>query len=141
MKKLFLILTSSAIVLLLISCSSSLPAGKSPYGSYIYRSYNFLGDLVGEGSIYINQADSNKVTGNWNIREIRPCPNCGKQFGTGYLEGHIENDSMFINLNPTDVEINTMLVGKIEDGEFSGAWKWVNLQKFGFEGTFEATRD
>jgi len=141
MKKLIIMLVSSVLFLLLISCSAGEGAGKSPYGSYIYRSYNFLGDLVGEGTIYVNEADSGKVTGNWNIRQIRFCPNCGKQFGTGYLEGYIEDDSMFVNLNPTDVDINTMLVGKLEDGEFSGAWRWTNLQKFGFEGIFEATRD
>ncbi|GBD88462.1 hypothetical protein BMS3Abin03_02398 [bacterium BMS3Abin03] len=141
MKKLIIILVSSVLFLLLISCTAGESAGKSPYGSYIYRSYNFLGDLVGDGTIYVNEADSGKVTGNWSIRQIRSCPDCGKQFGSGYLEGYIENDSMFVNLNPTDVEINTMLIGKIKDGKFSGIWRWTDIQNFGFEGTFEATRD
>ncbi len=140
MKKIIITSFVSVVLLLLLSCSSEEVAKDSPYGSYIYRSYNFLGDLVGEGTIYLNEADSNRITGNWNIREIRYCTNCGKQFGTGYLEGYRKGDSIFVNLNPTDVDIDTWLIGKFEDGKYEGKWKWTSIDNFGYEGDFRAER-
>lgn len=140
MRKILAGIAISSLLLLLGSCSSQVVSDSSPYGSYLYRSYNFLGSLVGEGTIYINKSDSNMVTGNWSIREIVNCPNCGKQFGNGYLEGYIENDTMVVNLNPDETEIDTKLIGVFIDNEFSGDWRWTNLQGFGFRGKFTAFR-
>jgi hypothetical protein len=140
MKKTFGGLVIIVMILLFNSCSSSEVNESFPYGSYHYRSYNFLGDLVGDGTIYIDKSDSNMVTGNWNIREVRLCLNCGRQFGSGYLEGYIENDSLIVNLNPNDIEIDTKLIGVISDNEFSGDWRWINRQGFGFSGQFTAIK-
>jgi hypothetical protein len=140
MRKILARILIFSLLLLLGSCSSRVLSESSPYGSYHYRSYNFLGSLVGEGTIYINKSDSNMVTGNWSIREIVNCSNCGKQFGNGYLEGYIENDTMVVNLNPDDTEIDTKLIGVFLDNEFSGDWRWTNLQGFGFSGKFTAFR-
>jgi hypothetical protein len=140
MKKTLTGIAVFTLFLLLGSCSSRDVSESFPYGSYQYRSYNFLGSLVGEGTIYINKSDSNMVTGNWSIREIVSCPNCGKQFGNGYLEGYIENDTMVVNLNPNETEIDTKLIGVLIDNEFSGDWRWTNRQGFGFSGKFTAFR-
>jgi len=135
-----LIVTTSTLLFLFLSCSTSKTSESYPYGSYSYRSYNFLGDLVGEGTLYINQPDSNITTGNWQIRKVRECLNCGAQFGSGILTAKVENDSMRINLNPYDVEIDTELMGAFGDGTFNGDWHWTNLAGFGFSGTFKAYR-
>jgi hypothetical protein len=135
-----IILTISISLFTLISCSSQKTIGELPYGSYSYRSYNFLGDLVGDGTLYINNADSTAVTGNWNIREVRECLNCGAQFGSGFLIGFLENDTLRINLNPDNTNIDTELIGKFGDGTFDGKWKWTNREGFGFSGTFKAAR-
>jgi hypothetical protein len=140
MKKTLAGLAIFTMIFLLSSCSSRDASESFPYGSYHYRSYNFLGDLVGDGTIYINKSDSNTVTGNWNIREVRLCRNCGKQFGSGYLEGYIENDTMVVNLNPNETEIDTKLIGVLTDDEFSGDWRWIDRQGFGFSGQFTAIR-
>jgi len=140
MKKRYIILISSVAILMLLSCSSQQAAGDFPYGSYLYRSYNFLGDLVGEGTLYINQSDSNTITGNWQIKKMRECLNCGAQFGTGVLTGYIENDTMYIDLNPDIVDITTELIGRIADGSFTGDWQWFNQAGFGYSGTFKAFR-
>ena len=140
MKKIFAGLAIFGMIFLFIFCSSGDVSESFPYGSYHYRSYNFLGDLVGEGSIYINRSDSNMVKGNWNIRQVTLCLNCGKQFGSGYLEGYIDNDTLVVNLNPTDVEIDTKLIGVLGDEEISGDWRWVNREGFGFSGKFTAIR-
>ncbi len=140
MKMTFVGLAIFTMIFLLSSCSSRDASESFPYGSHHYRSYNFLGDLVGEGIIYINKSDSNTVTGNWNIREVRLCRNCGKQFGSGYLEGYIENDTLVVNLNPNETEIDTKLIGVLTDDEFSGDWRWIDRQGFGFSGQFTAIR-
>ena len=140
MKMKILIVTISSLIFLLLSCSTSKTSEPYPYGSYLYRSYNFLGDLVGEGTLYISEPDSNIITGNWQIRKIRECLNCGAQFGSGIFSGKIENDSMRINLNPYDVEIDTELKGEFGNGTFDGDWHWTNLAGFGFSGTFKAVR-
>ena len=140
MRKILAGIAISSVLLLLGSCSSRDVSGSSPYGSYHYRSYNFLGSLVGEGTIYINKSDSNLVTGNWSIREIVSCPNCGKQFGNGYLEGYIDTDTLVVNLNPDETQIDTKLIGVFVDNEFSGDWRWINRQGFGFSGKFTAFR-
>jgi hypothetical protein len=137
--KQFIAITVTSI-LLFLSCSSQEIAGEFPYGSYSYRSYNFLGDLVGDGTLYINNADSTAITGNWNIREVRECLNCGAQFGSGFLMGFVENDTLRINLNPDDTNIDTKLIGKFGDGIFDGKWQWTNREGFGFSGTFKAVR-
>ena len=140
MKKALAGLLTFLLLFLLNNCSASNVNQKFPYGNYQYRSYNFLGDLVGEGTLYVDQSGSNEFTGNWNIRMVRDCRNCGAQFGSGFLTGHIENDTMYINLNPDDTEIDTYLVGLLNDGEYNGDWRWVSEEGFGYYGTFEAIK-
>jgi hypothetical protein len=140
MKKISASLAIFVLIFLIQSCSTREVSESFPYGSFHYRSYNFLGDLVGDGTIYISKSDSNMVTGNWSIRQVKLCLNCGKQFGSGYLEGYIENDTLVVNLNPTDVDIDTKLIGVLGDEEFSGDWRWLDREGFGFSGKFTAIR-
>jgi len=135
-----LTVTISTLLFLFLSCSSGKISEPFPYGSYLYRSYNFLGDLVGEGTLYISEPDSNIITGNWQIRKVRECLNCGAQFGSGVLIGSMENDTMRINLNPDEINIDTELIGGFGDGSFNGEWKWNNKAGFGFSGTFKSYR-
>ena len=47
MKKILAGLAFLAMIFLLYSCSTRDVSESFPYGSYHYRSYNFLGDIVG----------------------------------------------------------------------------------------------
>ena len=140
MRKILSSIALFSMIFFIDSCSLKDVSESFPYGSFHFRSYNFLGDLVGDGTIYINKSDSIFVTGNWNIREVAFCLNCGRQFGSGYLEGYIENDTMVVNLNPNDIEIDTKLIGVLGENEYSGDWRWKDRQGFGFSGTFTAIR-
>jgi hypothetical protein len=51
-----------------------------------------------------------------------------------------ENDTLVVNLNPTDVDIDTKLIGVLGDEEFSGDWRWLDREGFGFSGKFTAIR-
>ena len=140
MKLKILIVAIPILIFMTISCSSSHTEEQFPYGSYLYRSYNFLGDLVGEGTLYINPPDSNGVMGNWQIRKVRECNNCGAQFGSGILIGTLENDTLRVNLNPDDIFIDTELIGEFVNGNYDGKWKWINQEGFGYSGTFTSSR-
>jgi len=140
MKKINIILVLLGISILLLSCSSGEMAGTSELGNYSYRSYDIVGNLIGEGSLYIVKTDSETVEGNWSIRNVHNCFTCGTQFGGGYLMGEIKKDSIFINLNPDNPEDYTELVGKLEADTISGDWQWFRLITASNRGTFEAAK-
>ena len=139
MKK-HLILFSILSTLVFVSCSTQNVTNKFPYGNYSYQSFNIVGELVGEGSLYISKVDSNFIDGNWSIRNIKNCVVCGPQYGSGYFTGRIDNDSIYVNLNPNNPENYVELVGEIKDESFSGDWRWFELVLNSNRGTFKAVR-
>ena len=140
MTKLYVLLNVLAFFFFL-SCSTQESSAEFPFGNYIYRSFNIAGELIGDGTLYINQLDSNKVEGNWSIRNVRNCIVCGPQYGSGYLSGRIENDSMFINLNPNTPQNYVELIGEIKDNAFVGDWRWFESVVNSNRGTFRAVRN
>ena len=122
------------------SCSTHKVAGEFPYGSYSYQSFNIVGELTGYGSLFISTVDSNIIEGNWSIRNVRNCIVCGPQYGSGFLTGRIENDSVFINLNPNNPENYVELVGIVRNDTLSGDWRWFELIVNSNRGSFKAVR-
>ena len=122
------------------SCSTHKVAGEFPYGSYSYQSFNIVGELTGYGSLFISTVDSNIIEGNWSIRNIRNCIVCGPQYGSGFLTGRIENDSVFINLNPNNPENYVELVGIVRNNTLSGDWRWFELILNSNRGSFKAVK-
>lgn len=140
MKRLKIIMVLFGISILLISCSSKEVVEKFPYGSYSYRSYDIVGNLIGDGSLTIVKLDSVTIEGNWSVRNVHNCVTCGTQFGGGYLTGKIKSDSVYINLNPDNPENYTELVGKIDNGFITGDWQWFKLIMASNRGKFEAIK-
>ena len=140
MKKLRVIVVLFGVSLLLFYCSSHNVVEKFPYGSYSYRSYDIVGNLIGDGSLTIVKLDSITIEGNWSIRNVHNCVTCGTQFGGGYLTGEIKSDSIFINLNPDNPEDYTELVGKLDNNTISGDWQWFRLIVASNRGTFKAVK-
>ena len=140
MKKIFVIASIIFISALLTSCSSGEKAGIIELGNYSFRSYDIVGNLVGQGSIYLTKTDSGTVEGNWSIRNVHNCLSCGSQFGSGYLMGQIKNDSIYLNLNPDYPESCTTLSGKLNSGKIYGEWLWTNLIVASNRGTFKAEK-
>jgi hypothetical protein len=138
--KIYLMIFGLISALTFFSCSTHTVSNKFPYGSYSYRSFNIAGELVGDGSLFISKVDSNIIEGNWSIRNIRNCVVCGPQYGSGYLTGRIESDSVYINLNPNNPENYVELVGEIKNDNFSGDWRWFELIVNSNRGNFKAVR-
>ena len=135
------IVTLNAILFLFfLSCSSQNAVGKYPHGSYSFKSFNIVGELVGDGTIYISKVDSNLIEGNWAIRDVRNCNVCGPQYGNGFFTGRIDNDSLFINLNPDNPENYVELAGELNEEAFTGDWRWYELVVNSNRGTFKAVR-
>ena len=150
MRKLQIVPLIAILFLFFLSCSSQKSSGEFPYGSYSYKSFNMVGELIGDGTIYISKVDSNIVEGNWAIRDVRNCYVCGPQYGNGYLTGKIENDSLIegrlkarrdgINLNPDNPENYVELVGELNEEAFIGNWRWFELVVNSNRGGFKAFR-
>lgn len=122
------------------SCSTNKVTDEFPYGGYSYQSFNIVGELVGDGSLFISKVDSNIIEGNWSILNIRNCAVCGPQYGSGYLTGRIESDSVYINLNPNNPENYVELVGIVRNDTLSGDWRWFELVLNSNRGSFKAVR-
>ena len=134
------ILFGVVLTAVFFSCSTQKMTGEFPYGSYSYQSFNIAGELIGDGTLFISTVDSNLIEGNWSIRNVRNCVVCGPQYGSGYLTGRIDNDSVYINLNPNNPENYVELVGEIKDQSFSGDWRWFELIVNSNRGTFKGVR-
>ena len=134
------ILFGAILTVVFFSCSTQKMTGEFPYESYSYQSFNIAGELIGDGTLFISTVDSNLIEGNWSIRNVRNCVVCGPQYGSGYLTGRIENDSVYINLNPDNPENYVELVGEIKDQSFSGDWRWFELIVNSNRGTFKGVR-
>jgi hypothetical protein len=141
MKRISLIYYIIPVTAFLISCSSGVAIKEYPYGKYSFRSFTFYGELIGEGSLYINKTDSGSFDGNWSVRKIKECVVCGPQFGGGFLTGQIEGDSVYINLNPDTPQNYVELTGRLHGDYFSGDWTWFELIVNSNRGTFEAVRE
>lgn len=136
------ILTFFALLItFFVACSTREVAEKFPNGKYSFRSFTFLGEIVGDGSFYISKTDSVSFEGNWSIRDLKGCVVCGPQFGSGFLTGRKEGDSVFINLNPNNPENYVELVGTADGENFSGDWRWFNLIINSNRGTFKAVKE
>jgi hypothetical protein len=129
------------LITFLMACSTGETTEKFPDGKYSFRSFIFLGEMVGEGSLYIRKTDTVSFDGNWSIRDVKGCVGCGPQFGGGFLTGRIVGDSVYINLNPNNPENYVELLGTVESENFSGDWRWFKLIVNSNRGTFEAVKE
>ncbi|MCW8803829.1 MAG: hypothetical protein OQK57_05465, partial [Ignavibacteriaceae bacterium] len=123
------------------ACSTGEVTEKFPNVRYSFRSFTFLGEMVGDGSLYISKTDSVSFEGNWSIRDVKGCVVCGPQFGGGFLTGRREGDSVYFNLNPDNPENYVELVGTVDGENFSGDWRWFKLILNSNRGTFEAVKE
>jgi hypothetical protein len=137
MKNKYLILISSASVLIMFCCSTRNLTEEYPYGYYSYVELNKSGQRVSEGSLYIDKADSNTVQGNYAITVI---DRVDAGLKSGFLIGRIENDSIFIDLDPDYTKTVWILAGELHSNGFSGHWEWTRDSGAFHNGSFIAIR-
>ena len=87
------------------------------------------------------------VTGTWHLDALSPDGGIGPQVGEGILQGYLQDDQLYVDLNPARVDDNvvvdgTYLVfgGPAGGASWKGTWIWSTISGPQRTGTFEASR-
>ncbi len=87
-----------------------------PLGEYQYAGFDKKGDKIVEGRLAITSREEDRIKGEWQLNKIGNPERIGPQTGKGECDGLVQEDSLFLNLNPNMVDSNVHLKGKIKDG-------------------------
>ncbi len=140
-KLLFIVLL--ALLFSFASCdneSNSL-VGPTPSGAYSYTSFDSLGMAIVRGWFTMIHEDSTKLIGNWSFQKIGNPQDVGPQVGAGKLVGGVDQDKIWVELNPQYRDHNLQLQGSITGNKFSGEWMWLSLAGISNHGTFVAIKN
>jgi hypothetical protein len=107
-------------------------------GRYSYRSYDSTGVPVVSGWFTLVFSDSIHCTGEWHFLPIGSPTSIGPQTGDGSLVGSMHADELWVELQPQFRDNNLELVGKYDNGQFSGKWIWISFIGVTSQGTFTA---
>lgn len=139
MKSLVLIILFAAAISF-SSCGEDL-VGPAPSGSYSYKSYDSTGTAIVQGWFTMNYQDSVQIIGNWSFEKIGNPQDVGPQVGAGKLVGGVDQDRIWVELNPQYRDNNLQLHGSITDNKYSGEWMWLSYAGISNHGTFEAIKN
>lgn len=106
---------------------------------YAYTGYS-NGTVIVRGHLTLLLPNSGRVRGRWQLRALADTTRIGPQHGQGVLVGERRNGSLTVNLNPTNVDNNVILVGEFDRLRYAGRWSWVGFAGVLTSGTFEAVR-
>ncbi len=132
-----------ALLFSLASCDNESDSlvGTTPPGAYSYTSYDSLGTAIVKGWFTMNYKDSVHIIGNWSFEKIDNPQDVGPQVGAGKLIGGIDQDKVWVELNPQFRDDNLQLIGSITGNKFSGKWMWLSYAGISNHGTFEAIKN
>ena len=129
------------LVFLSISCTKDTsPLTNIPEGAYEYQSFDTSGVQIITGWIKTDFADSNNLTGTWDLSKIGDPPNIGHQVGEGKLNGSVDNLNFWINLNPGVADDNVILNGVIVGNAIEGNWYYSTFVGAINGGTFKGQK-
>ena len=107
---------------------------------YQYSGYDTLGVQIIEGSLFFEYGDSSSISGAWNFNVIGSPENIGPQTGEGEYIGTVENNQLWINLNPEWADNNVHLDGTIDGNKITGNWVYSGFAGSMNHGTFSAEK-
>lgn len=111
-----------------------------PSDAFAYTSYDSGGTALVSGWLTINVSDSTSISGEWHFTAVQSPAGIGPQTGDGKLVGGINNDQVWIELNPQVRNNNLQLNGTLAQGQFVGQWTWISYSGIANQGTFKAAR-
>jgi len=111
-----------------------------PLGEYEYAGFDKKGDKIVEGILAITSREEDRIKGEWQLNKIGNPERIGPQTGKGECDGLVQEDSLFLNLNPNMVDNNVHLKGSIKDGRYAGTWSYDGVGSGINKGTFEAVK-
>lgn len=109
------------ILTFLTSCDKT-GVGSLNNCAYAYTAYDSAGTKIVTGFLWLKIESSGSISGRWRLYKIAGAATTGPQIGTGKLRGNREGSDIWINLNPTWVDNNVTLNGKIKNGIYKGKW-------------------
>ncbi|HDP99766.1 MAG TPA: hypothetical protein ENN22_11375 [bacterium] len=113
---------------------------KIPGGAYAHSGFDSTGVEIVTGWIKIIFDDSATISGEWQLDKIGDPKNIGPQVGSGSLKGNLENNQLFLNLNPGYVDNNVFLTCPYDDQKLMGKWEYAGFPGIINFGTFVAEK-
>ncbi len=143
------VLVISLLTLCLTGCTDLFPSeggadsgGAVPLpGRYSYSAFGEQGTLLVSGHITIAIEDTSRITGTWTLKAEVPDPQVGPMIGDGTLEGYIDGETVYMNLNPGWADNNVFLLGKKAGSRLAGTWEHVGFAGVIATGSFVAVRE
>ena len=132
--------------LCLVACSAAKSVetaeqGKPvPLGEYKYTGFDKSGKRIVEGRLSITAVKGKQIEGDWELKEIDNPGRIGPQVGSGALVGSVDEQKVYINLNPNISDANVFLNGTNESGSYKGTWSFSGIAGPISQGTFEAVK-
>ena len=129
-----------------ILCCSLAFGAETISRTYDYKGFDTNGNLLVTGVITLLVDETNKVKGDWKLQILNRdrLKELGPQDGTGKIGGHLEEDHIFLNLNPAEFGDNIYLDGKVTKADiFKINGKWGHYGYYAgkiSEGNFEMVR-
>ena len=112
---------------------------------YDYKGFDTNGVLQVSGVITLRLDDTVKIKGDWKLQVLNrdKLKEAGPQDGSGKISGQFKEDTIFLNLNPDQVQDNIYLDGKVTDAKYSeikGKWGYYAFVGKVTGGNFEMVR-
>jgi len=138
------------VLLCIFSCDKdTTPTLVIPLCSYEYQAFDSTGTSIVAGRIKFDIienlspedfANNIKIFGDWHFNKIGDPRNIGNQIGSGKLNGLIDDDTIWINLNPNISDDNVTLVGKMDGNRIEGVWGYSTFAGLINSGLFRAEK-
>jgi len=142
MKKIYIVVVIITLSFSFYFCDkdNSINGLELPAGTYTYTGFDSMGVKIVTGWIKIVFDDSTHISGEWELDKIGDPQNIGSQVGSGNLVGILENNQLFVNLNPDYVDNNVFLTCPYDDQKLTGKWNYSGFPGIINYGTFVGER-
>lgn len=113
--------------------------------TYDYKGFDTNGNLRVSGVITLRFDGTVQIKGDWKLKVLHKdkLKEAGPQDGSGKISGQLKEESIFLNLNPHQLNNNIYLDGKVTDAnnfEIKGRWGYYGFVGKLNEGNFEMVR-
>ena len=140
------IIFALTLVLFLTCDNGTFDAFAPQTGAYFYQAFDTTGTAVIEGWLRLdlgkpeNNVSYLAVSGKWQLSKIGDPENIGPQLGDGKLQGTIEKNKIWLDLNPGWADNNVFLNGTIAKNQIEGFWNYSTFVGSVNGGQFTAVR-
>ena len=121
------------------ACTES-PVDAVPSGAFSFTQYDSLGTQRAAGWIKLVIADSSHISGEWHIAKVGMPASTDAESNNGVLVGETVNGQTILNLHPSFVDNNLILIGTLTGTRYTGIWQWITFAGVSDHGTFQAQR-